>query len=207
MTSSSALGQSDTFELPAIPITASRISVESRRINQAVTTLTEDILLKGQARTSLQDYAAYVPGVLSQNAENYAQDVRISIRGFGSRSAFGIRGVRILVDGIPETTPDGQANVDNIDPAFIQTMEVIRGVSTVLYGNAAGGVLALYTKDPTSSFSMNSGYLLGSNGMKKFDIWMGGKNTKREWSVFGSNFSHTGFRDWSQTKTNLFNGK
>ena len=207
ISSLSAVGQSDTFELPAVPITASRISVESRRINQAVTTLTEDILLKGQARTSLQDYAAYVPGVLAQNAENYAQDVRISIRGFGSRSAFGIRGVRIQVDGIPETTPDGQANVDNIDPAFIQTMEVIRGVSTVLYGNAAGGVLALYTKDPTSSFSMNSGYLLGSNGMKKLDIWMGGKNTKREWSVFGSNFSHTGFRDWSQTKTNLFNGK
>ncbi|MFN9687291.1 MAG: TonB-dependent receptor plug domain-containing protein, partial [Bacteroidota bacterium] len=90
ITSLSAIGQSDTFELPAIPITASRISVESRRINQAVTTLTEDILLKGQARTSLQDYAAYVPGVLAQNAENYAQDVRISIRGFGSRSAFGI---------------------------------------------------------------------------------------------------------------------
>jgi len=200
-------GQSDTIELPSIPITASRITVESRRINQAVTTLSEEILVKGQPRTSLQDYAAYVPGVLAQNAENYAQDVRISIRGFGSRSAFGIRGVRILVDGLPETTPDGQANVDNIDPGFLQSMEVIRGVSTVLYGNAAGGVLALYTKDPTSPFLINSGYLMGSNGLKKLDVWMGGKNQKREWSIFGSNFSHTGFREWSQTKTNLLNGK
>lgn len=202
-----AFSQADTIELPSIPITASRITVEGRRMNQAVTTLTEDILVKGQPRTSLQDYAAYVPGVLAQNAENYAQDVRISIRGFGSRSAFGIRGVRILVDGLPETTPDGQANVDNIDPGFMQSMEVIRGVSTVLYGNAAGGVLALYTKDPTSNFSLNSGYLVGSYGLRKLDIWMGGKNQKREWSIFGSNFSHIGFREWSQTKTNLLNGK
>ena len=200
-------GQTDTIELPAVPISASRISVESRRLNQAVTILSEDILVKGQARTSLQDYAAYVPGVLAQNAENYAQDVRISIRGFGSRSAFGIRGVRILVDGLPETTPDGQANVDNIDPGFIQTMEVIRGVSTVLYGNAAGGVLALYTKDPASSFSFNTGYLTGSNGLRKMDIWMGGKNKNRAWSIFGSRFSHIGYRDWSQTKTDLLNGK
>jgi len=200
-------GQSDTIELPYIPITASRITVESRRMNQAVTALTEDILVKGQPRTSLQDYAAYVPGVLAQNAENYAQDLRISIRGFGSRSAFGIRGVRILVDGLPETTPDGQANVDNIDPGFMESMEVIRGVSTVLYGNAAGGVLALYSRNPTSKFSFNSGYLLGSNGLKKLDFWMGGKSKKREWSIFGSNFSHIGFREWSQTKTNLLNGK
>lgn len=201
------IGQADTIELPAVPISASRISVESRRLNQAVTTLSEDILVKGQARTSLQDYAAYVPGVLAQNAENYAQDVRISIRGFGSRSAFGIRGIRILVDGLPETTPDGQANVDNIDPGFIQTMEVIRGVSTVLYGNAAGGVLALYTKDPAATFSINTGYLTGSNGLKKMDIWMGGKNKNRAWSIFGSRFSHIGYRDWSQTKTDLLNGK
>ena len=130
--------------------------------------------------------------MLAQNAENYAQDLRISIRGFGSRSAFGIRGVRILVDGLPETTPDGQANVDNIDPGFMESMEVIRGVSTVLYGNAAGGVLALYSRNPTSKFSFNSGYLLGSNGLKKLDFWMGGKSKKREWSIFGSNFSHIG---------------
>jgi iron complex outermembrane receptor protein len=200
-------GQTDTIELPTVPIAASRISVESRRIYQAVTTLSEDILVKGQSRTTLQDYAAYVPGVLAQNAENYAQDVRISIRGFGSRSAFGIRGIRILVDGLPETTPDGQANVDNIDPGFIRSMEVIRGVSSVLYGNAAGGVLALYSKDPSAPFSFDAGYLTGSNGLKKLDFWMGGKSKNRDWSIFGSRFSHIGYRDWSQTKTDLLNGK
>jgi iron complex outermembrane receptor protein len=199
--------QADTIELPFISITASRISVESRRLNQSVTTLSEEILVKGQPRVSLQDYAAYVPGVLAQNAENYAQDVRISIRGFGSRSAFGIRGIRILVDGLPETTPDGQANIDNIDPGFLQSMEIIRGVSTVLYGNAAGGVLALYSRDPNASFSFNSGYLTGSNGLRKLDVWMGGKSPKRSWSLFGSTFSHVGYREWSQTKTNLLNGK
>ena len=92
---------------------------------------------------TLQDYLRSVPGLFTQNANNYAQDLRVSLRGFGSRSAFGIRGVKIIVDGIPETTPDGQGQIDNIPLGLLKNLEVLRGPSASLYGNASGGVIYL----------------------------------------------------------------
>ena len=94
---------------------------------------------------SLQEYIEGVPGLFAQNANNYAQDLRISIRGFGARAAFGIRGVKIIVDGIPETTPDGQGQLDNVPLGILRNLEVLRGPSASLYGNASGGVLYLNT--------------------------------------------------------------
>lgn len=96
---------------------------------------------------SLQEYLGAVPGLFSLNANNYAQDLRISIRGFGARAAFGIRGIKIIVDGIPETTPDGQGQLDNLPLGLLQNLEVLRGPSASLYGNASGGVLYLNTLD------------------------------------------------------------
>ena len=82
---------------------------------------------------SLQEYLGSVPGLFIQNANNYAQDLRISLRGFGARSAFGIRGVKIIVDGIPETTPDGQGQLDNLPLGLLKSFEVLRGPSASLY--------------------------------------------------------------------------
>ncbi|MEM9824109.1 MAG: TonB-dependent receptor, partial [Bacteroidota bacterium] len=96
---------------------------------------------------SLQEYLGQVPGLFALNSQNYAQDLRISIRGFGARSAFGIRGVKIIVDGIPETTPDGQGQVDNLTLGMIQNIEVIKGAASMLYGNASGGVVQINTPD------------------------------------------------------------
>ena len=78
-----------------------------------------------------------------QNRYNFAQDLRVSIRGFGARAQFGIRGIKVLVDGIPETLPDGQGSVDSIDLGATSQIEVIRGPSSSLYGNASGGVISL----------------------------------------------------------------
>ena len=86
----------------------------------------------GQKQSALNEALLPVPGLFAMNAENFSQDLRVAIRGFGARAPFGIRGIRILVDGIPETTPDGQAQVDNIDLGFISRAEVFRG-STVLH--------------------------------------------------------------------------
>ena len=81
------------------------------------------------------------PGVLVQNRNNFAQNPRVSIRGFGERAPFGIRGVRVRLDGIPLTTVDGQAQIDAIDPSSIKIVEVLRGANAVRHGNASGGLL------------------------------------------------------------------
>ena len=74
----------------------------------------------------MQEYLISVPGLFTQNANNYAQDLRISLRGFGARAAFGIRGIKIIVDGIPETTPDGQGQLDNLPLGMLKNFEVLR---------------------------------------------------------------------------------
>ena len=100
---------------------------------------------------SLQDRLVSTPGVFTLNANNMAQDLRISIRGFGSRAAFGVRGIKLIVDGIPETTPDGQGQLDAIPLGILSNIEVIRGSAALLYGNASGGVISMKTLSNTNS--------------------------------------------------------
>ncbi|WP_262250695.1 Plug domain-containing protein, partial [Escherichia coli] len=95
---------------------------------------------------NLSESLTSVPGLQVQNRQNYAQDLQISIRGFGSRSAFGVRGIRLYVDGIPATMPDGQGQISNIDINSIQDVEVLRGPFSALYGNASGGVINVTTE-------------------------------------------------------------
>lgn len=97
-------------------------------------------------RVNLSESLTSVPGLQVQNRQNYAQDLQISIRGFGSRSAFGVRGIRLYVDGIPATMPDGQGQISNIDINSIQDVEVLRGPFSALYGNASGGVINVTTE-------------------------------------------------------------
>ncbi|PKG96323.1 TonB-dependent siderophore receptor [Pseudomonas sp. Choline-3u-10] len=102
----------------------------------------------GEQLLSLDSLLGPVPGALSQSRYNLAQGMRLSIRGFGSRSSFGVRGVRVLVDGVPLTMPDGQTEMDGLDTSLVERIEVIRGPSSTIYGNAAGGVLAIQTRQP-----------------------------------------------------------
>ena len=123
-----------------------------------------------QQQLSLQEYLRAVPGLFSLNANNYAQDLRLSIRGFGSRAAFGIRGVKIIVDGIPETTPDGQGQVDNLPLGLLRKLEVLRGPSASLYGNAAGGVLYLNTLDSLQGETIKFRATLGSYAYQNYQL-------------------------------------
>jgi iron complex outermembrane receptor protein len=95
---------------------------------------------------NLSENLGSVPGLQLQNRQNYAQDLQLSIRGFGSRSMFGVRGVRMYVDGIPATMPDGQGQTSNIDINSVERIEVLRGPYSALYGNASGGVINVDTQ-------------------------------------------------------------
>ena len=100
-------------------------------------------LQRGQPTVGIDEALNNIPGVVVSNRYNFSLDQRISIRGFGSRSNFGVRGLKILLDGIPQTLPDGQSQLTNVDFADIERAEVLRGASSSLYGNASGGVISL----------------------------------------------------------------
>lgn len=105
----------------------------------------------GEQLLSLDSFLAPIPGTVSQSRYNLAQGMRLSIRGFGARSSFGVRGVRVLVDGVPLTMPDGQTEMDGLDASLIERVEVIRGPASTIHGNAAGGVLSIETRQPSAT--------------------------------------------------------
>src|SRR5882762_10839570 len=114
----------------------------------AVTVQTPDSMRPGQRHLSLDETLWLIPGLSVSNRNNPSQDPRISIRGFGARSAFGVRGIRVLRDGIPLTLPDGQTPVDYLDLESVGRVEVMRGSASSLYGNAGGGVVDIRTSEP-----------------------------------------------------------
>lgn len=121
-------------------------------------------LRAGQLQVNLSEGLAHVPGLSIRNRQNYAQDLQISIRGFGARSTFGVRGVRLYVDGIPASAPDGQGQAANFPLGSAARIEVLRGPYSALYGSSAGGVIALYTIDPTET-EWRGGFAAGEDGI------------------------------------------
>ncbi len=125
-----------------------------------------DELRRGSSNAFLDDALRAVPGLQIQNRFNFAVGERLSIRGFGPRAQFGIRGVRALVDGIPATLPDGQSTLDHLDLSSLGRVEILRGPNATLYGNSAGGVLHFRTLDPSSDGrGVRFGTTAGSHGL------------------------------------------
>jgi iron complex outermembrane recepter protein len=117
----------------------------------AVSALGAEVTDRGRSDSSIEELLHGLPGVQIQNRFNDAVGERISIRGFGARSQFGVRGIRVLVDGIPATLPDGQSTLDHLDLGTVGRVEALRGPGSALYGNAAGGVLDFQTRAPPAS--------------------------------------------------------
>ena len=139
--------KTSTITLDEVAIKALKLETPRSLLPYSVSVINLEEIQAVHQQLSLQEYLGAVPGLFSLNATNYAQDLRISIRGFGARAAFGIRGIKLIVDGIPETTPDGQGQLDNLPLGLLKNIEVLRGPSASLYGNASGGVLYLNTQD------------------------------------------------------------
>lgn len=137
--------QAETDEQLVLEVTASRLVRDLYETPAAVSVINAPDIQEGQQRLQLDESLNTVPGLFFQNRYNFAQNLRLSTRGFGARAPFGIRGIRIQVDGIPYTLPDGQSQIDAIDLDSAQRIEVIRGPASVQYGNAAGGVIDITT--------------------------------------------------------------
>ncbi len=144
-----------TVKLEAVEVSATKISNSLLESTWSVSKLDFKSKQDQMQQLSFSEYVQGVPGLFALNTNNFSQDLRISIRGFGARSAFGIRGIKILVDGIPETTPDGQGQIDNLSLGSISSVEVIRGPSSLLYGNASGGVISIQTTSDIKKIILN----------------------------------------------------
>ena len=137
--------RADTARLAPITVTVTRTPTARDRAPWAVDALGAQAIRGARLTKGVADALAEVPGVYAADRGNYSVDERISIRGFGARANFGLRGVRVTLDGVPQTLPDGQSQLTNLDLASIGRVEVLRGAAASLYGNASGGVLAFTT--------------------------------------------------------------
>ena len=162
---------------------------------------------EGRAQVNISDFLGGVPGILARDRQNYAQDVQISVRGFGARSSFGIRGVRVIVDGIPATFPDGQGQITNVDLGSAERIEVLRGPSSALYGNSAGGVIQVFTEEGNGPPTLDFGIASGSDGLRRASAKVSGSNGALGYVVGGSHFQTDGYRDHSAAKRDIGNAK
>lgn len=179
----------------------------------AVSVVSGDDLRNSTAQVNLSESLGSVPGLQIQNRQNYAQDLQLSVRGFGSRSMYGVRGVRVYVDGIPATMPDGQGQTSNIDINSIDKVEVLRGPYSALYGNASGGVVNIDTQTGSQPTTLTAGTYFGSYGSWRNSVKASGSTGDGthagdvNYTISGSRFTTNGYRDHSGTQKNLGNAR
>jgi len=162
----------------------------------------------GGKGSSLDQVLEPIPGVFLQNPFNFAQDLRISIRGFGVRSSFGVRGIKVFSDGFSESLADGSTPLDSIDPDLIESVEVLKGPGSSLYGNSAGGAVLFKTRSgPENGSEFFSKIKVGRFGLFKKQIEFGQGGKIGSYRLYASDLQLDGFREHSETKSSLANFK
>jgi iron complex outermembrane recepter protein len=136
------------YTLPPVIVSVTRNELPLAKIPLSIQSVDRDQISRARPTWGLDEALVTVPGVFVANRYNFSQDQRISIRGFGARSAFAVRGIKILLDGIPQTLPDGQGQLTNLELGEVDRIEVLRGSASALFGNASGGVISIWTRPP-----------------------------------------------------------
>lgn len=197
-----------TMVVTAAPTTVSELDTPA-----AVSVVNGDEMRQAAPRVNLSESLGAVPGLQVQNRQNYAQDLQLSIRGFGSRSTYGVRGLRIYVDGIPATMPDGQGQTSNIDIGSVDTIEVLRGPFSALYGNSSGGVINVTSQTGTQPPTLEASSYYGSFGTWHYGmkatgaVGDGSHAGDVDYTVSTNRFTTHGYRDHSGARKNLANAR
>jgi iron complex outermembrane recepter protein len=160
-----------------------------------------------RAGVNISDSLGPVPGLLARDRQNYAQDAQLSVRGFGARASFGIRGVRLYVDGIPATMPDGQGQISHVDLNSADRIEVLRGPFSALYGNSSGGVLQVFTEDGAGEPFVQANVAAGSDGLSRTALKTGGSFGPVDLLASASRFRTDGYRVHSAAERTLANAR
>lgn len=197
-----------TMVVTAAPTTVSELDTPA-----AVSVVNGDEMRQAAPRVNLSESLGAVPGLQVQNRQNYAQDLQLSIRGFSSRSTYGVRGLRIYVDGIPATMPDGQGQTSNIDIGSVDTIEVLRGPFSALYGNSSGGVINVTSQTGTQPPTVEASSYYGSFGTWHYGmkatgaVGDGSHAGDVDYTVSTNRFTTHGYRDHSGARKNLANAR
>jgi iron complex outermembrane receptor protein len=203
---SSASAQS---ELPLAPIvvTATRVAQSSADLPASIDRVSQEAIQTGQLQVNLSESLMTVPGVSAQSRQNYAQDLQLSVRGFGARSSFGVRGVRLYSDGIPGTMPDGQGQFSQFDLSSADHIEVLRGPFSALYGNSSGGVISIFTADAKPGYSVATTVEYGTFNTERYALTTTGADGIYNYVVDATHFQTDGYRYHSDAERNNFNAK
>lgn len=193
--------------LEPVVVTATRTEAAPFDVPASISLIGGDALRAGRAQVNLSEGLGGVPGLLARDRQNYAQDVQISVRGFGARASFGIRGVRVYVDDIPATLPDGQGQITNVEIGTVGRVEVLRGPFSALYGNSSGGVISIYSQAPSGPPRVDAGVSFGSDGLRRMAASASGKTGAMAYTLGASRFETDGYRQHSQTERRLGNAR
>lgn len=183
--------------VPPVTVTGSRVEAQSFEQPFSVDMVDSRQIGEGQLKVNVSEALAVTPGIVVLNRQNYAQDLQISSRGFGARSAFGVRGIKLITDGIPASNPDGQGQAATFNLDAADRIEVLRGPFSSIYGNHAGGVIQLFTRDGSGDPRLSAGVTGGSWGTRKFDLGAEGTTGPMGFMVDASRFETDGYRDHS----------
>ena len=194
-------------ELSDIVVTATRVAESSADLPVSIDRVDRTAIAKGQLQVNLSESLITVPGVSVQSRQNYAQDLQLSIRGFGARSSFGVRGIRLYSDGIPGTMPDGQGQFSQFDLGSADHIEVLRGPFSALYGNSSGGVIAIFTEDAKPGYLLESTAQYGTFNTQRYALKTEGDNGQVNYVVDAAHFQTDGYRFHSDAERNNFNAK
>lgn len=197
----------EAVRLERVIVSEKRIENSVLGIPRSVSVIDKERIGSSTQQLGLDESLLGVPGLYLQNRYNFAQDLRLSLRGFGARSSFGVRGVKIIVDGIPQTLPDGQAVLDNIDLSMVGHIDVLRGAASSLYGNASGGVINIETESPSEQRFIQSNIAVGEFGYEKKQIKINNSNGRAKYWFNVASQELDGFREHSRFENNLLSGR
>jgi iron complex outermembrane receptor protein len=201
-----APGDADA-RLARVVVTATRTELAPFDVPASIDRIGAETIRDGRLQVNISESLGGVPGLLARDRQNYAQDVQISVRGFGARSTFGIRGVRLYVDGIPATLPDGQGQITNVDLGSAERIEVLRGPFSALYGNSAGGVIQVFTEEGSGAPSAGVSLAAGSYDTRRVAAKASGAIGGFGYVVSGSVFGTDGYREHSEAERRIGNVK
>jgi iron complex outermembrane recepter protein len=202
-----SFGQENSVRLAPIVVTPTRLEQSSFDLPVSIDAFTQEQIQQGEPQVNLSETLQRAPGIVANTRQNYAQDLQISIRGFGARSTFGIRGIRLYADGIPLTMPDGQGQAANIDLSSARQIEVMRGPFSALYGNSSGGVINVFTQDGPEQPTITGSAWAGSFESSRVGLKLGGQQGLVNYIFDVSRFDTDGFRDHSAATRDTANGK
>ncbi|HEX6692506.1 MAG TPA: TonB-dependent receptor [Burkholderiales bacterium] len=194
-------------ERDAVVVTATRVEQPSLQVPASIDRVQAEDIRSMRPQVNLSESLGRVPGITVQNRNNYAQDLQVQSRGFGARSTFGIRGIRLIADGIPQSQPDGQGQVSSFDLGSAERIEVLRGPFAPMYGNAAGGVISIVTEPGSREPGIGADVSFGSYDTWRAAMRASGVSGRTDGIVDLSRFETGGYRDHSSARRDLANAK